>query len=105
MPCLNVFTFIRKAFWPRIAGHAVNIRFRFGEAIQGPVNRLSIVDAKHRITNYCTRPRLAPPTSQQLMDGDEIAEALRHFLAFDLKEAIVHPHIGHALRVEGAAGL
>ncbi len=39
------------------------------------------------------------------MDGDEVAEALRHLFTFDLQEAVVHPHIGHPRRIEGAARL
>ena len=43
--------------------------------------------------------------AQQLVDGDEVAEALRHLLAFDLQEAVVHPDVRHARRAEGAARL
>ena len=42
---------------------------------------------------------------QELADGDEVAEALRHLLAFHLQESVVHPDIRHALAAEGAAGL
>src|ERR1700732_1446210 len=47
----------------------------------------------------------ARPTREQLPDRDEIAEALRHLLAFDLQEAVVHPEIRHAVFVEGTAAL
>ena len=39
------------------------------------------------------------------MNGDEVAEALRHLLAFDLQEAVVHPDVGHPRGIERAAGL
>ena len=42
---------------------------------------------------------------KQLVDGKEIAQALAHFLAFNLKKAIMHPHIGHGVRAMGATGL
>ncbi len=42
---------------------------------------------------------------QQLVDRHEISERLRHLLAFDLQEAVVHPVIRHHRRVEGAARL
>src|SRR4051794_39457973 len=32
------------------------------------------------------------PIFQKIGDREKIAEGLRHLLAFDLKEAIVHPH-------------
>src|ERR1700730_11063492 len=42
---------------------------------------------------------------QQLPNGDEVAEALRHLLAFDLQEAVVHPEIRHQAGMEGATRL
>ena len=42
---------------------------------------------------------------KKLMNRHEIAERLRHLLAFDLQEAIMHPVIRHHRRVEGAARL
>src|SRR5712671_6305244 len=47
----------------------------------------------------------ARPISQQLPDGNKIAFGLRHLVAFDLQEAVVHPDAGHAGFVEGAAAL
>ena len=63
--------------------------------------------AQHREAQHLARPFAAAELrrAQQLVDGDEIAEALRHLLAFDLQEAVVHPDIGHARGAEGAAGL
>ena len=48
---------------------------------------------------------LARPVFQQLVDSHEIAEALRHLLAFDLQESVVHPVIRHHARLKGAARL
>ena len=42
---------------------------------------------------------------QQVVNGDEIAEAFRHLLAFDLQKTVVHPDIGHDVMAKGAAGL
>ena len=42
---------------------------------------------------------------KQFVNGHEIAERLRHLLAFDLQEAVVHPEIRHRRGVEGAARL
>ena len=39
------------------------------------------------------------------MHGDEVAEALRHLLSFDLEEAVMHPHLRHDRRAVGAARL
>src|SRR5690242_7189588 len=55
---------------------------------------------QHRESDHFARPIL-----QQLANGDEIAERLRHLLAFDLKKAVVHPVICHDWRMEGAARL
>ena len=35
------------------------------------------------------------PVREQFADGDEVAERLRHLVAFDLQEAVVHPGIRH----------
>src|SRR6476646_3987527 len=42
---------------------------------------------------------------QQIVDGYEISETLRHLLAFDLQEAVVHPVVRHYRRMEGTARL
>src|SRR3990170_7339187 len=42
---------------------------------------------------------------QQLMDGDEVAEALRHLLPLDLEEAVMHPDLRHHFRPMRAARL
>ena len=42
---------------------------------------------------------------QQLVDGDEVALALRHLAALDLQEAVVHPVVGHGRRAVAAARL
>ena len=49
--------------------------------------------AQHREPQRLPRPLPAAEcfSRQQLADGDEIAEALRHLLALDLQEAVVHP--------------
>ena len=44
-------------------------------------------------------------SGQQLADGDEVAEALRHLLAFDLQEAVVHPDIRHAIAAEARSAI
>src|ERR1700712_3898594 len=48
---------------------------------------------------------LARPIVEQLPDGDEVADALRHLVALDLQEAVVHPDVSHPAFAEGAAGL
>jgi len=48
---------------------------------------------------------LARPVFQQIPDGEEVAEALRHLLAFDLQKAVVHPGARHAAFAERAAAL
>src|ERR1700712_2946361 len=48
---------------------------------------------------------LARPIVEQLPDGDEVADALRHLVALDLEEAVVHPDVCHPAFAEGAAGL
>src|SRR4051812_29349745 len=47
----------------------------------------------------------ARPIGQQLSDRDEVAEALRHLLAFDFKEAVVHPVVRHNRSAVRAARL
>src|SRR5215472_12409845 len=48
---------------------------------------------------------LARPVLQEIADGDEIAEALRHLRALDLKMPIMDPDIGHDLRAVSAGRL
>src|ERR1700737_5348787 len=57
--------------------------------------RLQHIETKH----------FARPIGQKLPDGDKIAFGLRHLVAFDLQEAVVHPDAGHAGLVKGAAAL
>jgi len=61
------------------------------------------------IANRSTSPDLCLTAKlfrlKQFMNRYEIAEALRHFLAFNLQEAIMHPDIGHAGRAKCAATL
>ena len=65
-------------------------------------NRSADDSASAAFAKRSTRP--ANPC-QQLVDGHEVAEALRHLLAFDLQEAVVHPVIRHHRRMEGATRL
>ena len=81
--------------------------FAFVDSVQRPADRLAVVRAQHREAQDFARPR-APAErvgSQQLVDREEIAEALRHLLAFDLQKAVVHPDVRHALSPERAAAL
>src|SRR5690349_928992 len=55
---------------------------------------------QHRQSDHFARPIL-----QQIADRDEVAERLRHLLAFDLKKAVVHPVIRHDWRMKGATRL
>src|SRR5258708_24807441 len=56
-------------------------------ALNSPIHRLPIVRAQHVQPQNVARPVL-----QQIMNGDEVAEALRHLFAFDIQEAVVHPN-------------
>src|ERR1700687_5189814 len=78
---------------------------RFTERFKGPVNWLTIVGTEHIKAKCLARPRIAMPVFQQLPDGDKIAFGLRHLVAFDLQEAVVHPDVRHASFVKGAAAL
>src|ERR1051326_6354747 len=60
---------------------------------------------KQRISNDSSGPSDTVPAPQKVADGDEVAERLRHLLAFDLQKAVVHPEIRHYRRMEGAARL
>src|SRR5258708_31131194 len=72
-----------------------------------PIDWLSIGRLEHSKTKRFTGP--FSPTKlvscQKLIDGYEVAEAFRHLLAFDLQKTVVHPDIGHAVRVKCASGL
>ena len=57
---------------------------------------------KHLKTDNRTRPL---PLAEQFSNSDEVAQRLRHLLAFHLQESVVHPNIRHQRRVEGAARL
>src|SRR5215468_10480365 len=78
---------------------------RFVEANKSPIERLAIVGAKHVESERLSRPRITLPSFKQLMDGDEVAEALRHLLPFDLEEAVMHPDLRHDLGAVRAARL
>src|SRR5262249_30647455 len=60
---------------------------------------------KHVESQRFAGPGISLPALQQLPDPDEVAERLRHLLALDLQEAIVHPDARHLRAVECAAGL
>src|SRR5215831_17742096 len=78
---------------------------RLIEAGKSPVERLSVLRAEHVEAKCLSRPGVAVPFFKQLVDSDEVAEALRHLLPLDLKEAVMHPDLRHDFGVMGAAGL
>ena len=78
---------------------------RFVEADMRPVQRLAVVRPEHVEAQRFARPGITLPTGQQLVDGHEVAEALRHLLAFHLQEAVVHPDLRHDVGAVGAARL
>src|ERR1700719_3306823 len=65
-----------------------------------PIYWLPIMRLQHLKSQNFPRPVL-----QQLMNRHKITERLRHLLAFDLQEAVVHPVSRHHRRVKGAARL
>src|SRR3984885_7156061 len=65
-----------------------------------PIYWLPIMRQQHLKSQDFPRPVL-----QQFMNRYKITQRLRHLLAFDLQEAVVHPIIRHHRRVEGAARL
>src|SRR5215472_15304964 len=69
-------------------------------ALSGPIKRLPVVSHQHLKSQD-----LARPIFQQIANGDEVAERLRHLLAFDLKKAVMRPVIRHHRRMEGATRL
>jgi len=77
------------------------------QASCGPVYGLMIVRSQHRKAQGRSIP--GSPTKaiacQQFMNRHEIAQRLRHLLAFDLKKAVVHPEIRHHRRMEHATRL
>src|SRR5262245_16042018 len=78
---------------------------RLVETYHGPVERLAILGLQHRESDCLARPGVTLPAREQLVHSDEVAEALRHLLSFDLEEAVMHPHLRHDRRAEGAARL
>ena len=68
--------------------------------LQGPVERRAVMRLQHAQAQHLSRP-----IGQQIADREEVAERLRHLLALELQEAVVHPDIRHAVRMKGAAGL
>src|SRR6187551_1518399 len=77
----------------------------FVETHQRPIERLSILSAEHIESERLSRPGVTLPSFEQLTDGDEVAEALRHLLPFDLEEAVMHPDLRHDLGAMRAARL
>jgi hypothetical protein len=75
------------------------------ERVDRPVDRLPVMGAQHRQPQDLAGPfaPAEPGRAQQFVNGDEVAEALRHLLAFDLQKAVVHPYVGHPRGAEGAA--
>ena len=65
------------------------------QPVDRPVDRLAVMRAQHGEAQHLAVP--APAAEglgrQQLADGDEVAERLRHLLAFHLQEAVVHPDV------------
>ena len=72
----------------------------FLQASDRPVHRLAVMAAQHVEAQHLARPIL-----QQIVHGHEIAEALRHFRAFDLEMAVVHPVARERMIVMRAFGL
>src|SRR5947207_10354173 len=72
----------------------------FFESAHRPIHRLAIVRPEHVEAEHLARPIL-----EEVMDGHEVPEALRHLLSFDLEEAVVHPDVRHHFVAEGRAGL
>ena len=63
------------------------------QPLQRPVDRLAIVRPEHVEAQH-----LARPVGEQLVDRDEVPLRLRHLLALDLQEAVVHPDLRHQRR-------
>src|SRR4029078_268329 len=63
--------------------------------------------SEHRQPNYLSTPTASAKflRLQQFMDGDEVADGLRHLLTLHLEEAVMQPIVGHDRCVEGAARL
>ena len=82
-------------------------RARLRQPLHRPIDGRAIVRAKHRQAAHFSRPALPAELigRNQLVDGDEVAERFRHLLPFDLQKAVVHPHVGHHLRIVGATRL
>src|SRR5262245_63740842 len=78
---------------------------RLVETYHGPVERLAILGLQHRESDCLARPGVTLPAREQLVHSDEVAEALRHLLTFDLEKAVMHPHLRHDRRAEGRARL
>ncbi len=75
-------------------------RPRLHEPVSRPVDRLAIVRPEHGEAHDQAVP-LVPAEFllvEQLMNGDEVAERLRHLLAFHLQEAVVQPEVRHHRR-------
>src|SRR3984893_4385258 len=87
----------------RISRNSIPVVERPGalfHALHGPVDRRAVMRLEHVEPQH-----FAWPIRKQFPDGDKVAEALRHLVAFDLQKTVVHPDIGHAAFVERAAAL
>ena len=80
---------------------------RLFQALYREIDRLAVVRHEHRQPQHFARPLAAAELLrlEQVVHGDEVAEALAHLLALDLQEAVVEPVVGHHLRAVGAARL
>src|SRR5262245_33624515 len=78
---------------------------RLVETDEGPVERLAVMRPQHVEAERFARPGVTLPAREQLVHGDEVVEALRHLLPFDLEEAVMHPDLRHDRRAESAARL
>ena len=67
----------------------------------GPVHRLAVVGGEHDEADDLAGDALG----EQVADGEEVAERLRHLLAFDLQHLVVQPDAGEVAVGVGAGGL
>src|SRR5712671_4219790 len=72
----------------------------FLQSLHRPIHRLPVMGSQHVEAKH-----LAWPILQKIADGEEIAQALGHLLALDLKEAIVHPNARQRMTMMGALAL
>ena len=94
--------------WPRILAVArlqrsvQPIQFRLGlfQPLRRPIDRLAVVGLEHGQADG-----FAVMVLQQILHGDEVAEAFGHLLTFDHEIAVMHPHLGEAFVRVGATAL